>query len=977
MPDDTSAPTGRDNASASSALPDEDRASHVTKVPMIQYQERRRSHTLKEQDGVAPASIADPSAARWDHVVARDYARVHLGHTYVQNHYNIKREDGSEHVGDTGRRIDFMEALEFDQRDNRYNSIETAHGDTCQWLFQKTEYIWWRTSQRLDVHHGFLWIKGKAGSGKSTMMKCAYKHAMSNSDKANIISFFFNARGHQLEQSVEGMYRSLILQLVQIYPDLRIALPTHSPYRGQQQTWEIPILRNYFAQCILTLSCSESVTLFIDALDECDEDEMRETIEHLEELCALAVAKRSPVRICLASRYYPRISIRKCMELDLKQQPEHLQDIRAYIDHKLAIRDTEFKSLLAARIAAQSSGAFLWVVLVVRSIRKQYDRGASQSELLQALGNVPGQLSALIVDIMRSPDDALLCTMRWLLCATRPLALEELYSAIRAATRCDDLKAIELDRDSMEAFVLTCSRGLVELTYYKRLTKRVQLVHESVREHIFSGGLVALRACSEEVSIARNHATLFEECQRYLNLYANKHVAVLEEHDSDIQARDDKRYPLLRYALSNVLSHLEVAFSAGILGLDSLHQLPIKHFIKCSALLAGNLLAIADQPACLLQILMRHGCQKLAVAFFELHAVPRAFAETQGPKSAGPISQGFGNLSKWLPLAVGMCPGLVELLLDQGADINASSGEALRTAVARADFDMIKTLLSRGADARIFFGQYITVLTFAVSQNDLKCVKMLLEHGADANAVHFYNGITPLLGALGQIDRDTKVSYGAPLWTDHDREAMICALLSYGADVNLEAGPWGISPLQFAIERWGEKMFRLLLDCTISDANLSSILLVYAAQWLNLEVLTYLLTKEIHAKSKAEALQEACFAPDCATSTWTREVLRFSAGEARVSIVQLLLNAGADPKEIEGECEPAMVTSLGGEGSNLAQRMIECTLESPRRDKTHRCGYTTSYRDGRSIWLATVMKCSCSRSLPSGQSRQEFYQSDV
>jgi ABC-type ATPase involved in cell division len=55
-------------------------------------------------------------------------------------------------------------------------------------------------------HHGFLWIKGKAGAGKSTLMKYLYDNAEKNWIAGQIVvSFFSNARGAPVERSLEGM----------------------------------------------------------------------------------------------------------------------------------------------------------------------------------------------------------------------------------------------------------------------------------------------------------------------------------------------------------------------------------------------------------------------------------------------------------------------------------------------------------------------------------------------------------------------------------------------------------------------------------------------------------------------------------------------------------------------------------------------------------------------------------------------------
>ena len=59
-----------------------------------------------------------------------------------------------------------------------------------------------------------LAVTGENGAGKSTLMKLAVKHAAEHFPNGKKISFFFNAKGTQLEKSMEGMYRSLLHQLL-------------------------------------------------------------------------------------------------------------------------------------------------------------------------------------------------------------------------------------------------------------------------------------------------------------------------------------------------------------------------------------------------------------------------------------------------------------------------------------------------------------------------------------------------------------------------------------------------------------------------------------------------------------------------------------------------------------------------------------------------------------------------------------------
>ena len=90
--------------------------------------------------------------------------------------------------------------LRFDQINHRRADIRRTHFRTCEWLFQSRSYLDWIDIAKLNQHAGLLWIKGKLGAGKSTLMK----FFLAQIEKANIldeqviISFFFHARGVEL-----------------------------------------------------------------------------------------------------------------------------------------------------------------------------------------------------------------------------------------------------------------------------------------------------------------------------------------------------------------------------------------------------------------------------------------------------------------------------------------------------------------------------------------------------------------------------------------------------------------------------------------------------------------------------------------------------------------------------------------------------------------------------------------------------------
>ena len=94
----------------------------------------------------------------------------------------------------------------------RINAIANAADDTCKWLSKHPSYEkWFRTRSSL------LWIKGKPGAGKSTLMKYAIRQG--NPNETTKASFFFNGRGSSIEKSPLGLNRSILPQLLPLAPE--------------------------------------------------------------------------------------------------------------------------------------------------------------------------------------------------------------------------------------------------------------------------------------------------------------------------------------------------------------------------------------------------------------------------------------------------------------------------------------------------------------------------------------------------------------------------------------------------------------------------------------------------------------------------------------------------------------------------------------------------------------------------------------
>ncbi|KAK3896386.1 hypothetical protein C8A05DRAFT_20624, partial [Staphylotrichum tortipilum] len=209
-----------------------------------------------------------------------------------------------------------IEQLYFTKIDERLTSLTAAQGRTCRWFLSKPEYTSWRNPANQPDNGGFLWIRGNPGTGKSTLMKFLFEVAKSKTkrDASQIVlSFFFLARGELEEKSTPGLYRSLLHQLFQLVPDLQDSLEwmTVNGARGiRTNGWNEEALKQTFRHAILKLG-SRSLTIFVDALDECDDSQAKDMVFFFEELCDLAQESQVRLNICFSSRHYPHITIKK------------------------------------------------------------------------------------------------------------------------------------------------------------------------------------------------------------------------------------------------------------------------------------------------------------------------------------------------------------------------------------------------------------------------------------------------------------------------------------------------------------------------------------------------------------------------------------------------------------------------------------------------------------------------------------------
>lgn len=697
-----------------------------------------------------------------------------------------------------------LESLKFSQIDSRRLNIKRHHAKTCQWFLTHPDYISWLDPACLERTYGFLWVSGKPGSGKSTIMKFAHSKMKSklrpkdSNNKSVTASFFFNARGEYLEKSIFGMYRSLLYQLLKGYPELQVAL---DDLESQDDCPSLNILKDLFHSAVSSLG-QRHFTCFIDALDECDEQQVREMVDYFEDLAEECTTQCIPFRICFSSRHYPYIFIRRGVRLTLEDQAGHAKDLETYITSRLLVKEQALVEEIYPRLLTKAAGVFMWVVLVVDILNKEYERGGLS--LRKRLAEIPSDLSDLFKDILRRDKEnmeVLLLCIRWLLFANRPLQPQEFYHALWCGLAAKDLADDQLpDVTSPESskrisiFVISSSKGLAEITSSN--TPTVQFIHESVRDFLIKDrGIFELWPELEAEWDDLAHNALSDCCHRYILGFGTRIPAQY------INSVGLESYPFLQYATQNVFCHSNSA-SLTVPQSKFLSIFPVGLWRELHNRFERFKIRHYSSTVTLLYILADNGFSNLVRT--KIPDDPQV--EVQGERYRYPLFAALASGSKDTVAALLKMPSIIE----DGVDIAEGLGfrkdlksyesrTPLTWAAQEGRLGILKQLLKLGANVDTRDRKDRTPLSRAAGNGHQAVVKLLIESGADTNFCAI-GGWTSLMAASSNgheevveilIENGADVNacekvYYTPLMLAavNDREAVAKILIENGADVN-------------------------------------------------------------------------------------------------------------------------------------------------------------------------------------------------
>lgn len=308
------------------------------------------------------------------------------------------------------RQLRLLRSLSYRTIRLRHSSIKSAHADTFKWaLSGQHGFAHWLRNGR-----GLYWIRGKAGSGKSTLMRflsensstSRYLAEWAHGKKQIVVSHYFWHAGNALQKSRMGLLRTLLFDIFRQCPEL-IELHCPSVLFNEADLavdpWREADLLKAFDSMSQATILPAKICFFIDGLDEYTDGEAKYYGSYEELIETLKRLEKSPhFKICVSSRPWTPFEA-AFGESENQLQLENLtrSDIHRYVrDHFDS--NNKFQTLkdsgalvqkLTSDIVTRAHGVFLWVTLVVDSLLNGLLYDDDVDDLQKRLNELPDDLN--------------------------------------------------------------------------------------------------------------------------------------------------------------------------------------------------------------------------------------------------------------------------------------------------------------------------------------------------------------------------------------------------------------------------------------------------------------------------------------------------------------------------------------------------------------------------------------------------------
>lgn len=849
-------------------------------------------------------------------------------------------------------------------------SLQRRLENTCDWIFERPQYLGWVSADFDGNTPKLLWIHGPAGFGKTILCSQITRQVSSlpESQTSSTAHFFLSI---DLENRTDPniILRSWISQVISS-KDLAFTLTMNEMQKQQTETASRISILKLFSKIIQAIP---RCTFIVDGLDECTSPvdgflaDLKGAVAGSSTRLLIVSRDVGEIREALTNNNAGKIAMSEYKLSAADTEADIARYSRSVVDDKLSNKALAVREDISDKMAQRCQGQFLWLKLQGHGLR----RGMNKKQLQNAVNETPIGLDLVYTrnweKIIALPEylrDRAVSLLRWTTFAIRPLTVSEITEAVLVDIENEDddmpIDLTELpdsiDRDYINTEIIGLCYSLLEVrprntgSEGNTASWKVHLTHFSVKEFLLPNlasaasvpcGVALTGTKAAALSGESNaHAILAEICLFYMQF--PRIWQVLQGADVLAVSANGAEYKpgsFLKYAARYWRRHFELSSNDG----------EIPDYV--------TVLFDRAHPA------WDHWTQWHDR---KLLGLARAWVkEEKDVRAPGPLY--YAALTGF--------PKLVQLLLDRGEDAAEASFKgrtAISGAATRGFTEIVKMLLAAGASARAMndFGK--APIHGAVGQGHVDTVKLLLDNGADPLVAN-QKGETPLMMAckygyidivkliieagvdiqqttsigvnashyastFGQVetlkfllDRRVDITLRAPkeeqplhLACHHAHEQAVALLISHGADVNSPMA-YGCSPLHLASRSGNAGIVKQLLEAgAVIDTGLSlsgDTPLMWACTAGHLEIVKLLVEAgaDIFRSTKAKG----------------RTALTEAVESGRTDVVEYLVELGMDVNHLtEGtlDINPLQLAASKG-NKEMLQFLLSKGADLQRRNK--------------------------------------------
>ncbi|OMP82771.1 Vegetative incompatibility protein HET-E-1 [Diplodia seriata] len=379
----------------------------------------------------------------------------------------------------------------YDYKAHHRRIQEMRHHGTATWLFDCQPFQEWLSAPTSSSFGCF----GIPGSGKTILASSVNDHLVAT-QQPGVICYHYCSYEYPSSLKATAILGTFLRQILE--REGHSAAVEESLYEDLQDKLDAPTPGELFSVISNYLKSGGKYFFLIDGVDELPHSEQAELAAVVQK--ALTDVSGCTVKIFLSCRREAVIDKKVLHPAhSVTISPANLsRDIRSFVEAvvdeklkegELKLRDPRLKFEIIDRLVTGAKEMFLWVKFQIDEICE----AVSDEGIRETLENLPRDLVSTYARIIHRIEtstggptklEIIGNVFRWLVCAKRPLTIEELKVAVALKPTDTSIPTARIPSDDGSKLVRICS-SLVTLS---KVDHTVRLAHHTVRQFILLHG---------------------------------------------------------------------------------------------------------------------------------------------------------------------------------------------------------------------------------------------------------------------------------------------------------------------------------------------------------------------------------------------------------------------------------------------------------------------------------------------------------